>query len=659
MPCTSQARERHPVLPYREGNGTASANVWVLVSALSLNFMLSPSVVVAEEAEANHVTMLTAEDIRRERPSDLIELLRSRVGLDDRGGTLSMRGVPGVVVQIDGFIASMEALRQLAPEQVVQVKVLRGAASAHFGAGAMGGAVVVTTEKPSAGRRFEWVVGLESSGSASTRFIGSHQGQGSGGTVTGELQERHGYRATPQAPFPGQVTVESESGRQRTLDARFDLRHGAGQTQLSLKHADSADRLGRPNWWWDRTVDRIGVGSVMSGKPPWVFHLSAAYETSSDEALRDRGTSIDPDGLTADRYIYSEHRQVELELAAERQSKRGALRVGVLGNLSAESHDIVSYTTREPRFTLDAALLNNAAYFRYEYRASGGYVVDAGGRYDHYRYGDTTIHDVAAGAAPISGAPLDKAAFSPRLGLRRQSGDTLLSFNVGTGFVPPTPEQLYYEDINDSAQFLANPDLKPQRSVTWDMGLRQTLGGAQFGVTLFHSRWEEKLGVMIIDYGDPVKRQWRNIGVAEARGVELEIDGRLRERWHAAFNYTLNHTRIIEDRATPALVGNELPGMPRHKANLALTYEGEEITGRLALRYMGAAYTDERNTVVDAAGYRWRKDEYAVVDLSATRRFGAARLTLAADNLFDEIYMTGFFRRSPGRVLRAEFSYLF
>jgi outer membrane receptor protein involved in Fe transport len=116
---------------------------------------------------------------------------------------------------------------------------------------------------------------------------------------------------------------------------------------------------------------------------------------------------------------------------------------------------------------------------------------------------------------------------------------------------------------------------------------------------------------------------------------------------------------MTQDRATPALVGNELPDMPRHKANLALTYEGGEITGRLALRYMGAAYTDERNTVVDAAGYRWRKDEYAVVDLSATRRFGAARLTLAADNLFDEIYMTGFFRRSPGRVLRAEFSYLF
>jgi outer membrane receptor protein involved in Fe transport len=631
----------------------------MLVFALLLNVMLHPSVVVAKEADSSHVTTLTTEDIRRERPTDLVDLLRSRVGLDDRGGTLSMRGVPGVVVQIDGFIASMEALRLLKPEQVVEIKILRGAASAHFGAGAMGGAIMVTTEMPSAGHRFEWVAGLESSGSASTRFIGSHQGQGGGGTATGELQEKHGYRAIPEAPFPGQITVEKESGRQRTLDARFDFLHSAGHTQLSLKHADSVDRFGRPNWWWERTVDRIGVGSVMSGKSPWALHVSAAYETSSDEALRDRGTGIDPDGLAADRYIYSDHRQTELELAAEWKSERGALRVAVVGEQSAEFHNIVSYATREPHFTLDAALLNSAAYFRYEYRSSGGYVVDAGGRYDHYRYGDTTIHDVAAGAAPISGAPLDKAAFSPRLGLRRQSGGTLLSFNVGTGFVLPTPEQLYYEDINDSAQFLANPELKPQRSVTWDVGLRQALGSMQLGVTLFQSRWEEKLGVMIIDYGDPVKRQWRNIGKAEAQGVELELEGRLRERWGITFNYTLNHTRIIEDRVAPALMGNELPDMPRHKANLVLTYEGTDITGRMALRYMGTAYTDERNTVVDAAGYRWRKDEYAVVDVSTTWRFGAARLTLAAGNLFDEIYMTGFFRRSPGRVLRAEYSYLF
>lgn len=613
----------------------------------------------AEEAEANHVTTLTAADIRRERPADLVELLRSSVGLDDRGGTLSMRGVPGVVVQIDGFVSGMEALRLLKPEQIVEIKILRGAASAHFGAGAMGGAILVTTEKPSLGRRFEWVLGLDSSGSASTRFIGSHQEQGWGGTLVGELQDRQGYRATPDAPFPGQITVEKEGGRQQTLDARFDFQRGGSQTQLSLKHADSMDRFGRPNWWWQRSVNRVGVTSAVAGDTPWTFQAAAAYESSSDDALRDRGSGIDPDGLAADRYIFAVQRQAELEVTAERRGERNVLRVGVLGKQADESHEIVAFSTREPRFTLASGTFNGAAHFRYEHEADGGVALDLGGRYDLYRYGDTTIHDVASGGAPIAGAALDKTAFSPRLGLRRQFGGTLLSLNVGTGFVPPTPQQLYYEDISDSAQFLANPALQPQRSVTWDVGLRRMVGGMRLGATLFHSRWEEKLGVMIVDYGDPVKRQWRNIGAAEARGVELELEGRLREHWNIAFNYTFNHTRIIEDRANPDLVGNELPGMPRHKANLALTYEAGELTGRMALRYMGAAYTDERNTVVDAAGYRWRKDEYAVVDVSATRRFGAARLTLAADNLFDEIYMTGFFRRSPGRVLRAEFSYLF
>jgi len=641
-------------------NWSRGAFVHVVVPLVLLTVLSFVALTAAaDEAESNHVTSLTAEDIRRERPADLVELLRSRVGLDDRGGTLSMRGVPGVVVQIDGFVSGMEALRLLKPEQVVEIKILRGAASAHFGAGAMGGAILVTTEKPSLGRRFEWVLGLDSSGSASTRFIGSHQEQGWGGTLVGELQDRQGYRATPEAPFPGQITVEKESGHQQTVDARFDFQRGGKQTQLSLKHADSTDRFGRPNWWWQRSVNRVGVTSAVAGDTPWIFQAAAAYESSSDDALRDRGSGTDPDGLTADRYIFAVWRQAELEVTAERRGGRNVLRVGVLGKQADESHEIVAFSTRELRFTMVSGTFNGAAYFRYEHETDGGVALDMGGRYDLYRYGNTTIHDVASGGAPITGAVLDKTAFSPRLGLRRQFGGTLLSLNVGTGFVPPTPEQLYYEDISDSAQFLANPALNPQRSVTWDVGLRRTIGGMRRGATLFHSRWEEKLGVMIVDYGEPVKRQWRNIGAAEAYGVELELEGRLREHWNIAFNYTFNHTRIIEDRANPDLEGNELPDMPRHKANLVLTYEGGDITGRMALRYMGAAYTDERNTVVDAAGYSWRKYEYAVVDVSTTRRFGAARLTLAADNLFDEIYMTGFFRRSPGRMLRAEFSYLF
>ncbi|NTV96926.1 MAG: hypothetical protein HGA75_16195, partial [Thiobacillus sp.] len=47
-------------------------------------------------AEDGNVTLITAADLERERPADLVSLLRAEVGLDDSGGTLTLRGVKGV-----------------------------------------------------------------------------------------------------------------------------------------------------------------------------------------------------------------------------------------------------------------------------------------------------------------------------------------------------------------------------------------------------------------------------------------------------------------------------------------------------------------------------------------------------------------------------------
>ncbi|HUW49446.1 MAG TPA: hypothetical protein VMV75_00365 [Sulfuricella sp.] len=41
-------------------------------------------------------------------------------------------------------------------------------------------------------------------------------------------------------------------------------------------------------------------------------------------------------------------------------------------------------------------------------------------------------------------------------------------------------------------------------------------------------------------------------------------------------------------------------------------------------------------------------------DLSLTRCFRDVDLTLAADNLFDKKYQSGFFWRAEGRIVRAE-----
>lgn len=99
-----------------------------------------------EDSESN-VSLITAADIAREKSANLLEMLKRRVGLDENNRVISMRGGRGIAVVVDGFVSSVSELSALRPEQVEHIEVLRGVASARFGAEALGGAIAVTTRR--------------------------------------------------------------------------------------------------------------------------------------------------------------------------------------------------------------------------------------------------------------------------------------------------------------------------------------------------------------------------------------------------------------------------------------------------------------------------------------------------------------------------------
>lgn len=613
----------------------------------------------ANEPPDTSISIITPEEIAREHPPDVMTLLRTRVGLDYSSGTLTMRGVQGIAVFVDGFASSADELTRIKPQLIDRIEILRGAASARYGAGAMGGAILVTTRKHFASTEMELMQAVNSNGSSSTRISGTRSDGAMSFGALGEYRENRGHRAVPDAPFPGQVTVEDENGRAYNVEITAGYQGRDLETNFNINHSWTKDNYGRPNWWWEQANTTARLTSNIKNVRTWDYRLSLGYEEVDDDALRDRGTGIDAAGLAADRYIFSDSATWETEVAMAHKFEGGVLDFAVNAKYMDIVHSIEAFATGETEFTLDSKTLNTAALFHYQAKLADKLQMELGGRYDRFYYYDTTIFDALL-TAPIHGTPITKAAFNPRLGLRWQAdADTLLSTNVGTGFVPPDPEQLYYEDLGDGAQFISNPDLEPERSWTWDLGLNRDLGGTRVGVSLFYTQWENKLGVLIIDYGDPVKRQWNNIGTAEAKGVEFNLDQPLGKKWQLSFNYTYNHTEITRHEADPSLVGNELPYMPPHKANLALAYNGTALSARAAVRYIGDTYTNERNTEFDADGFDWRQDDYTVVDLTVVKPLGDGRLTLAVDNLFDERYVSGFFRESVGRVIRGEWVWRF
>ncbi|MDD3529198.1 MAG: TonB-dependent receptor [Gallionellaceae bacterium] len=624
------------------------------IAAVALALLAPPG--HAGDAEDSNVTLISAADLARERPADLVSLLRAKAGLNDSGGSLSLRGVKGVAIHIDGFAATFSDLRQLAPERVASIEILRGAASARFGADAMGGAIAVLTKGADAAPALEVSLGADSAGGAQARLSGARAAGAASLALTGEVERVVGWRRVPAAPYPSSITVADEGSRHARVDARLAWTGAAGDLAVNLEREDAHYGYGRPNWWEDYRADRLRLAA--GRRSGWAERVDFAlvWEDWDDRGLKDRGSGTDAAGLAPEHTVLSRGTRIEADLTARFGGEASGLTLGLHLGRNRDRYDIRPWDGGADLFALSADTVNVAGHFLWRRPLGDTAGMELSGRHDHYRYADTRIHNPASSPPDSVGPATGLDTFNPKLGLHWNPGPaTRLNASLGTGFVPPTADQLHYSETTPGSRFLANPSLQPQRSVTADLGLSHRFKtGGEAGLTLFRTLWRDKIGVMIVDYAD-LARQYRNLGEAESTGIEAQWQGPLATGWTLSANYTYTASRITADAGDPGLVGNELPDTPRHKLNLALDYEHPgRLSSKALLRCVGASYMDERNTVVDSNGYRWRRAPYCVVDLSLVRRLAGWNLTVAVDNLFDRHYESGFFWQDRGRLVRIE-----
>jgi vitamin B12 transporter len=137
---------------------------------------------------------------------------------------------------------------------------------------------------------------------------------------------------------------------------------------------------------------------------------------------------------------------------------------------------------------------------------------------------------------------------------------TKLKATLGTGFKPPTLDQLFQSF--PAFGFFANPNLRPESSVGWDLGFEQSLAASrvQFGVTYFHNR----ITNLIADTADFTT--YTNIGRAVTEGVESFVSVRPLPSVNVRLDYTYT-------QATDEILHQELLRRPKHKADLNLGWQ--------------------------------------------------------------------------------------
>ncbi|MGE5548439.1 MAG: TonB-dependent receptor [Solirubrobacterales bacterium] len=605
-------------------------------------------------ARAEEVEVVTRAEIEAEKPASLVELLTRRVGVAESGGALAIRGVPKIAVHLDGVAvdSTVVALNRIRVEDIERVEIHRGAASARFGADALGGAIAITSRKRGGSSSL-------SLGERHDSLGGYRTGAEAGATVAGlqvglSAENGRAYRTfnidAANLPFPHLYPVERSYTDRH--GAKVSATHAGDSLSatLALDAAQDSYHWGRPNFYRDDTTLNPKLAfSVDRGGIEWSG--GAEFRDLTIDMLRDKGgrsgSGLDPN------LLLSEHdRSGSFRL----QAKASPVTLGVAYSRDEEASDQRDYSSRALLFRMEDTIEKVSALGSLGGEVLPGWTADLAGRWDRYRYLDTLILDPARGADRPETVTL--AAFSPKLSLAWKPMDGLgFSAAMGQGFIPPSPTSLYYRETNPTYVILANPGLQPERSVTWDLGAQLERKGGRAGVSLFHTSWQDKLESTVTP-GTPAVSQMRNIGESVSKGAEFSAAGDLGEGWSAEGNYTFTRTRITES-ADLATVGNRLPDMPTHRLNLGVARNwGDGWSARAKARYQSSEYTDSRNIAVDESGYRWRKAPYWVLDTLLSWRMDVlenpVEVLAAVDNVFDRRFEKRFFERDPGRVFRLE-----
>ncbi len=220
----------------------------------------------------------------------------------------------------------------------------------------------------------------------------------------------------------------------------------------------------------------------------------------------------------------------------------------------------------------------------------------------------------------------------------RFSGRARALASLGTGFKEPS---LY--DNYATGYVRGNPDLRPEHSFSWEVGLEYTTRRPAISAraTYFDQRFRD-----LIDYNGAATPNFSNVPGADARGVELTSDAALAMGLHVTAGYTFLRTRVTQGGADTAATALLVPGQPlirrpQHAGFVALAYQpARRISTAVTARYTGARadvdYATSRRVTLPAYA---RVD--AVLDYELLRA-AAARpgLTLSGrvENLFDRAY---------------------
>lgn len=563
------------------------------------------------------VQLISADDIRRSGASDLAELLEREGGiyatrLAGRGSSIEIQGLSSehVLILVDGrrMIGRINGaidLTRLRVGAIERVEIVKGPSSALYGADALGGVVNVITRRGAAEPMTELTARVDSEANQDYLI--------DAGWKLGDLRGQSGASYLLIEPFdldessPATDGIDGESRAAYTEadwspTRNFSLGMSGAYTLDDSRRIDSgvAGRVGNTR---KRIEDsRIGIAPRLSFGRDSALSGDLYYNRYFDQFLQrnasDGSVNLDEETLNE---LYVAAGQFETRVDSHRLVLGGETQ---FEELDADRLDSAGERDRQSAYVQDEWM---PAWN--DYRLT----VVPGLRYDRdSQFGDEVSEKLAV-----------RYAMTERLTLRA---------GYGRGFRAPDFKQLLLRFDNPAIGYRVdgNPDLKPERSVGFNLGaVWQMSEAASFSLGAYHNRVDDLIEIIQIEEGPPIVFSYRNIASARLTGIDAQAQLQLTEPLELRLGYGWLRSRDDD-------TGEELSGRPAHRANASLLFRQPHYNAQLRGVWIG-----ERQfaTDIDTGGApspAGASDAYALFDARAEwTRWKNYGFAVGINNLFD------------------------
>ena len=263
----------------------------------------------------------------------------------------------------------------------------------------------------------------------------------------------------------------------------------------------------------------------------------------------------------------------------------------------------------------EKTLSSYAAYLQDEIEYGKWFIVPAI-RYDHHSaYGSHT---------------------SPKIGVTYNATDHFrIKANYGDGFKAPSVSQLYYDlDMQMGRNWVhltGNPNLKPEKSKSWDLGVEAEFGKGYGSLTYFDNDVDNLIASIPKgkDSNGHNLYRYENVNKARIKGLENTLGYR--------FNDTLEFkvtSTLLDAKDTSA--GKDLTQRARLSQIYQLIYDDHKDTGWSAVLWNQLDYKFVTGKTWEKSGESVKKS-YSLTNFSLTRKVNKdTRVYGSVQNIFDK-----------------------